>query len=336
MKIVIFGAGSIGCYVGGKLSVHNPDVTFLGRERIQKVIQTNGLTLSHYELPEVKIKAEDINYTTDLGCLREADLILLCVKSQDTLTAILQIKQEANPKTTVVSLQNGVQNPDLLKIHLPGWKTACGMVPYNVINKGNGHFHCGTEGELVFERSYETGLLAQQCKQAGLPTLQSDNISGVLWGKLLLNLNNALNVLSGRPLKEQLANKTYRLILATCIEEAMSVLKVANIKPEKIGKTKPQQMLKILRLPNFLFTPVANTRIKIDPLARSSMWEDLQAGRGSEIDYINGAIIKLAKTHKKKAPVNQRVVELVKEAFAHGKSPAYSGEELLELLPIKK
>lgn len=330
MKIVIFGAGSIGCYVGGKLAAIDNEVILYGRERLKKVIEEHGLKLTHFEFNEVHLAASNINYSTKLSCLNDAELVLLTVKSQDTETSLLEIKPHLNPDAIVVSLQNGVSNPAKLKEILPEWKTAGGMVPYNVVNLGNGHFHCGTEGELIFEKSYATGLLKEKCKSAGLPTSLSENISGVLWGKILLNLNNALNVLSDKPLKEQLSDRDYRRVLARCIDEAREIIESAGIEIVKVGKVPPKLITKILRLPNFAFQTIAKGMLKIDPQARSSMWEDLQGGRSTEIDFINGAVIDLAQKNKLEAPISTYIVGLVKDAFSKGKSPGLSGEDLLK------
>ena len=116
----------------------------------------------------------------------------------------------------------------------------------------------------------------------------------VQWGKLLLNLNNALNALSGLPLATQLADRRWRLLLAAQIEEALAVLKAAGIAPARIEGVPPRLIPSILRLPDWLFRLVARRMLAIDPAARSSMWEDLAARRPTEIDYLQGAILALA------------------------------------------
>jgi len=332
MKILIFGAGSIGCYVGGKLLSAGHDVILYGRPTLKKTIHQHGLLLSSYTGENIHLKPEDITYTDELDSLRTADIILLTVKSQATIVALEEIKQYAHKNACVISLQNGVYNERYLKQSMPDWHTAGAMVAYNVVNKGDGHFHRGTEGELIFERSYQTGLLKEFCNKAGLEASLTDNIQGVLWGKLLMNLNNALNVLSNQPLKTQLADRHYRQVLALCIEEALGILKQANIQATKAGKVPPKHITKILRLPNKIFQIVASGMLKIDPEARSSMWEDLKKGRESEIEYLNGEILKLSKANNNECPINSFIIELVKEAFQAKRSPEFSGRALLELV----
>lgn len=80
MKIVIFGAGSIGCYVGGKLAAIDNEVILYGRDRLKKIIDEYGLKLSHFEFEEVNVAPDKINYSTELACLNDAELVLLTVK----------------------------------------------------------------------------------------------------------------------------------------------------------------------------------------------------------------------------------------------------------------
>jgi len=237
MKIVIFGAGSIGCYVGGKLLAAGQDVVLYGRERLQKSINEHGLKITSYAGDKINLSSDRVNYSTSLDSLNDADLVLLTVKSQATKSALAEIKSHTSPSACIVSLQNGVSNERVLKEFLPEYKTAGGMVPYNVVSLGDGHFHRGTEGSLVFEKNYHTGILAEHCKQAGLEVALTEDIVSVLWGKLLMNLNNAINVLSDQPLKFQLEQRAYRTALAACIDEALSVLTAANIKPAQVGST---------------------------------------------------------------------------------------------------
>ncbi len=328
MRIAILGAGSIGCYVGGRLRATGADVVFCGRPRIADAVRRHGLSLSHYALASVRVPPGDIDFRTDPGALEGADVILVTVKSQATRDAAADIAANAPSNALVVSLQNGVRNAALLRECLPGFAVAAGMVPFNVVNRGKGVFHCGTEGDLVIEAGERSATLAALLQTAGVAAHTDDDMPAVLWGKLLLNLNNALNMLSNRPLKAQLAERDYRRVLACSIEEGLAVLHAAGIRPARVGKVLPGLIPGILRLPDWLFRIVARGMLRIDPTARSSMWEDLQAGRTPEIDYLNGEITRLGTEVGVATPVNEAVVSLVREAFASGTSPALSGAEL--------
>ncbi|HEY8023087.1 MAG TPA: ketopantoate reductase C-terminal domain-containing protein, partial [Burkholderiaceae bacterium] len=146
-----------------------------------------------------------------------------------------------------------------------------------------------------------------------------------------LNLNNAVNALSGQPLKTQLSQRAYRRCLADLIEETLAILTVAGIEPARITRINPYRLPMLLRLPDFVFTRIAAAMLRIDPEARSSMWEDMQAGRRTEVDYLNGAVVAMARSLGRAAPLNSRMVELVRQAEA-GSLGSLSGEALFAAL----
>jgi 2-dehydropantoate 2-reductase len=154
-------------------------------------------------------------------------------------------------------------------------------------------------------------------------------MAGVLWGKLMINLNNALNALAGVPLVTELADKRWRRLLARQMEEGLAVLKAAGIRPAGIGGVPLGAVPRILRLPTWLFRRVARAMIAIDPQARSSMWEDLERRRRTEIDHLQGAILSLAAKTGVRVPLTRRIVELVKAAeAARAGSPGLTPEQV--------
>lgn len=314
-KVAILGAGSIGCYLGGCLAANDEAVTFIGRERIQTQLGEFGLHLTDWKGRDVTLSFDRLNFLSSTQALSEADYILLTVKSGDTELAAKAILDNAKPTAIIISFQNGIKNVGLLKTLLPKHVVIKAMVPFNVLNNGKGHFHCGTEGNLAIEAKVgEHTWLVDAFKRAQLPVTLYDDIAGVQWGKLIMNLNNAVNALSGVPLLEQLNNREYRLVMTKVIAEALLVMKAAGIKPARTGKVIPGLMPHILALPNCLFKRVASATLKIDPKARSSMYEDFMLNRKTEIDYLNGEIVSLAKQNGMTAPVNQTIVALVKDA----------------------
>ena len=233
-------------------------------------------------------------------------------------------------RATLISLQNGVGNLGRLKAALVNVNVVAGMVPFNVVNQGQGHFHCGTEGELYMQAL--PSKLLEYFHKAGLPVKQVKDIEGVQWGKLLMNLNNALNVLSDKPLQQQLSDRQYRRVLALCIGEALQCMDKARIRPARVGKVMPRLLPFVLRLPDRIFQLLARGMLQVDPRARSSMWEDLQAQRQAEIDYLNGAIVALGKQVGIATPVNLKVVQQVNRAFDVGTSPALGGAQLFSMV----
>jgi len=148
MKIAIFGAGSIGCYLGGQLAHVGADVVFIGRQRFKSEIEANGLILTHFERDEIALTPDQFTFSLDAKDISSADIILLTTKSQDTLDAALAILPHAKTDAIVISFQNGVSNPDVLRSIL-SQEVLGAVVPFNVTGKGPGKFHCGTEGDLT-------------------------------------------------------------------------------------------------------------------------------------------------------------------------------------------
>ncbi len=315
VAVAIVGAGSIGCYLGGCLATSQTQVTLIGRPRIQQQISEFGLKLTDWRGRDLHIYSEQVAFSLSVDDIAEADYILVTVKSGDTAEAAQSIAQHAKPSAVIVSFQNGVRNVDTLKAYLPDHSVLKGMVPFNVLSKGNGHFHCGTEGNLAIEdMGTSSSDLIAVLNACALTVDIYDDLQGVQWSKLLMNLNNAINALSGMPLQAQLQDKQYRKVLALAIKEALAVFKVAGIKPVKTGKVVPALLPSILSLPNGIFKFVAASMLKMDPQARSSMYEDLTLQRKTEIDYINGEIVKLGQKINVKTPINSGITELIKQA----------------------
>jgi 2-dehydropantoate 2-reductase len=209
------------------------------------------------------------------------------------------------------------------------------MVPFNVLRQEGGHFHRGTSGALVVEAPGDgaEAPLAAALRQAGFEVECRADVLEVAWGKLLVNLGNALNALTGLPLREQLAQRAYRVLYSRAIAEGVAALRRAGIRPSLPMPLPPGLVPFLLRLPDVLFLRLARSMVQIDPHARSSMWEDLERGRTTEIDQLNGQVVRLATAHGLRAPVNEAIVALVREAEAAQRgSPQLRGPELTRRL----
>ncbi len=318
MKIAVFGTGSIGGYVGGALLAAGSDVLLIGRARMQAQLAQHGLQLSDWKQRQHQLTPQQIRYALEGSALSDADLILVTVKSAATQEAARQIAQYAKPGALVISLQNGIGNDALLRSALPQQTVLGGMVPFNVVQLGAGRLHRGTEGELAVQSHPALAPWQAEFARAGLPLSCPADFLALQWGKLLLNLNNPVNALANIPLKAELEQRAFRQCLAALIEEALAVLRLAGIRPAKVAVLPPALLVPLLRLPTPLFRLIASKMLKIDPEARSSMWEDLQHGRSTEIDYINGAVVQLARAHGTAAPRNQKIIDLIRQAEQHG------------------
>jgi 2-dehydropantoate 2-reductase len=326
-KVVIQGAGLIGGYLGGVLAHAGADVTLLGRPAFLDAIRRDGLRLTDLHGLDIVVDADRLHPTTDAACLSQADIILVCVKSGATQAAALDIVSCAKPHAVIVSFQNGVSNAEVLRASLAAHTVIPGMVPFNVMQPAPNHWHRGTDGALYAAPHPALDFLVPLFAGTKIQLKFHDEMASVLWSKILMNLNNAVNALSGIPLRAQLRNRNYRLVLAACIAEALQALDAAHIIPAQINRTKPQDLPKILRWPNFLYNLLAMRQLKIDGKARSSMAADLALGRKTEIDDINGAVERLGKAHGVKTPVNARIIQLVRRAEA-GDTKRYAATDL--------
>ena len=321
------GAGSVGCFIGGAWSVAGAKVSFLGRERIRQEIAEHGLGLSDYAGWRMRLAPDRVDFATRPAILGKADIVLLAVKSNGTAAAAREIGRHAKKGVLVLSFQNGVSNADTLRSLLPGAAVLQGIVPFNVAHQGEGRWHKGTSGDLIAEEHDATRQLAELAANGPARLSLAKDMKAIAWGKLLINLNNAVNALSGETLLRQLGQRDYRRVVAASILEALELLGAAGIEPAQIGPLPPKLLPHAIAAPDLIFKNLLLRVQKIDEKARSSMADDLAAGRETEIDYLNGEVVKLARSLKREAPVNSAIVELVKQREL-GVERDWSAEEL--------
>ncbi len=327
-KVCIYGAGSIGAYVGGRLQAAGVEVSFIGRQRIADQVALHGLHLTDWQGADVQLPPEAIQFATDDAAISFADVIIVTVKSAATDEVGQALAGRIKSSAVVMSLQNGIGNARMLARHLPNNAVLTGMISFNVLQRGQGHFHAGTEGELMSDPHPQLEALQPYFQAGDLPLELRADMPAVQWAKLLMNLNNALNALSGIPLHDELSQRDYRRCLALLIDETLAVLKQSDIHPARLMPVPMRVLPWILRSPDWLFARLAKQMLAIDPLARSSMWEDLEAGRITEIDWINGEVVRQAEKAGRTAPANQRVIALIRAAEEGGKRD-WSGADLL-------
>jgi 2-dehydropantoate 2-reductase len=311
--IVVYGAGLVGSYLGGRLHGH-AQLRLIVRPRLADVLNEHGLGISDLHGHREHIAAEALDIHTHPAAASEAELVLVTVKSSATADVAAELCKNLAPNAIVISFQNGMHNTERLREALPTHTVLAGMVPFNVIQPTPGVFHQASSGALIVEDSPALVPFLSMFDAAGLALQLRSDIQAVMWGKLLLNLNNALNALSDLPLREEMAQRTWRRCLALLQSEALHVLRSAGIEPARITSLPANWLPFVLRLPDAVFSRLASRMLAIDPSARSSTWEDLQAGRPTEIDYINGEVVALAATHGLRTPANERLTALIHAA----------------------
>lgn len=307
----IVGAGSIGCFLGAVLAQDKSlSVQFFGREALGLELAAYGLSAG---FPGGNASAIAPAFYTSMVSLIDCDVILLTVKATSLPHLIPQLKKFIRPDVPVIALQNGIGVDTMLSASLsnPVYRA---VVPFNVVKTGPGHFQQTSSGQLLWPQCHDNKLsyLAAIFRQHGLGILSCTDMRAVEYGKLLLNLNNALNAVSGLPLKQQLLQAELRQVLAAAMQEWLLVCQKLQIKPQAITALPNHLLPALLRLPTWLFKLLARQMLSIDDAARSSMWDDIQAGRRTEVMYLNGAVVRLGIETGVPTPVNSAIVELIK------------------------
>ncbi|MCL1047450.1 2-dehydropantoate 2-reductase [Shewanella electrodiphila] len=318
MKIAIFGAGSTGCYLAGELLMAKLDVSLICRERIKRSITDNqGITLTSYQGLHQKVMPNAL-FTEVEADTPKFDLIFVTLKCHQVSEISEQLLQLSHQKSTIVLMQNGLGSLDEVKQALANISAQPrlliqGITPFNVLQKEHATFHKGTEGEFIFANTPHTQTVQQAMLSAGLSCTLAEDMAPIIYGKLLLNLNNALNAITDVPIKQQLSQKQTRKLLSLAMKEWLAVCQKARLPLAQFTKVKPQWLPLILSLPDGLFTLLAKQMLDIDPQARSSMWEDIQAKRKTEIDYLNQAVVELGKQYQVNTPINAAICAGIKK-----------------------
>jgi 2-dehydropantoate 2-reductase len=314
--VLVMGAGAVGCYVGGCLQAAGVPVTFVGRARVLDALRRDGLTLTDLDGRHARLPAQALVLAESVPEGAAPALVLLTVKTGATADAAAELGAVLPAGTVVLSLQNGVTNAASAQAAAPSLRVLAGMVPFNVAQTAPGGFHRGTEGRLALQDDAALRRWALTFERAGLPPDWHAEMAPVLWGKLLLNLNNPVNALSGLPLRAQLLDRGYRRILAALQAEALDVMATAGIRPARLTPLPPHWVPALLRLPTPLLRRLAARMLRIDEHATSSMADDLRLGRPTEIDALSGEIVRLAAAHGRRAPLNEGIAALVRSASA--------------------
>jgi 2-dehydropantoate 2-reductase len=334
VKIVVLGAGSIGAYVGGRLLAAGGNVTLIGRAAMRERIARHGLALSDLQGRPAQLPATEVPFSESAEALAGSALVVVAVKSVAPAAAAQDILRFAPRTALVASFQNGVENVARLRDALPDHLVLGAMVPFNVVQLPDGRLHRGSAGEIMVEDHPRWSDWRPAFDAAGLPLEPRSDFGAVQWGKLILNLNNAVNALSGQPLRVQLMDCDHRRVLAALIDEALAALQAAGIEPADTGRAPPKRLPALLRLDDADFLRLSGGMVNTSSEARSSMWQDLDAGRLTEVEELNGAVVRLARRHGLAAPLNERLCALV-HAAERGGDRQLSGEALVRALDLR-
>jgi 2-dehydropantoate 2-reductase len=289
-KIAVMGAGAVGCYYGGMLARAGHDVVLVGRPRHVEAVERQGLRLETQSFDErIRVAA-----STEGRAVQGAQLVLFCVKSNDTESGAAVIKPHLAPDALVLSLQNGVDNADRLRTLLRQ-EIAAAVVYIGTEMAGPGHVRHHGRGELVIEPSKGSDDVARALIAAGVPTEISDNVRGALWAKLILNCAyNALSGIAQLPYGRLVKAEGITAVIRDLVDECVAVAKADGV-----------------TIPGDVDAAVRKI-VETMPSQYSSTAQDLARGKRSEIDHLNGLIVRRGAALGVATPANRLLHAVVK------------------------
>lgn len=289
LTVAVMGAGAVGCYYGGMLARAGHAVTLIARPAHVQAIQAQGLRIETRTFDE----QVHLSASTEASAVQGADVVLFCVKSTDTEAAGAQIRPHLGPHTLVLCLQNGVDNADRLRAVLPDHTVAAAVVYVATEMAGPGHVKHHGRGDLVIEPS--AARIAPALAAAGVGAEVSDNVRGALWLKLILNCAyNAVSAISQLPYGKTVVGEGVQDVMRDVVAECLAVAKAEGV--QVAGDVAAAVRMIFDTMPNQL----------------SSTAQDLARGKPSEIDYLNGLVVRRGQALGIATPANRVLWALVK------------------------
>lgn len=290
MRTAVLGAGAVGCFYGGMLARAGREVVLIGRPQHADAINRDGLYMETLSFKEhVRVSAR-----TDAAGIAGADMVLCCVKSTDTLQAAAEMAPHLAPDAIVLSLQNGYDNAERLRAALE--RPVHPAVVYVATEMaGPGHLRHHGRGELVigpFDRSAE---VIAEFAVAGVPVTVSDNVAGALWAKLIINcVYNGLSAITQLPYGRIAPGEGIAGVMDDIVAECLAVAQSDGV-----------------TVPGDIRAAVAGIAVSM-ATQKSSTAHDVARGRKSEIDHINGYVLRRGTALGIATPVNRTIHALVR------------------------
>jgi 2-dehydropantoate 2-reductase len=298
MRIAIMGAGAVGGYFGAKLATAGHAVGFIARGKHLDAMCRDGLKVKS---PGGDLRIRDSLFTSEAAEIGPVDLVLFCVKSYDTEACVRQLAPLLGPQTSVLSLQNGVDNPEKIAQVWGNERTLAGVVYIGAKVAAPGVIeHTAAAGRILFGQLRDgfrdaTKTIQQALMSANVPSEFHTNIAQVQWAKLLWNAPFcAIACLTGATVKDILESESLRRLAVDCMSEVREAARSRGVEldPGTIDET----LLFSAKLGDF----------------KPSMLQDLEAGKPLEYEAFNGVVMKLLQQRGKQASTNQVFYEALK------------------------
>jgi 2-dehydropantoate 2-reductase len=290
MTVAVVGAGAVGCYYGFLLARAGHPVTLIGRPALVEAVRSDGLVLEHAAGTE----AVPMRATTEGSGVAGADLVLVCVKSGDTEAAGAMISPHLDDAATILSLQNGVDNVERLAAVLKRPVVPVAVYVATAM-AGPGRVRHNGRGDLILGASATSGGVAAALTEAGIPATVSERALDALWGKLILNCAyNALSALTQLPYGRLVRGDGVVASMTDVVGECVAVAEAAGVS-----------------VPADILDRVFGLSVTMAD-QRSSTAQDLARGRPSEIDHLNGYVVRKGAALGIPTPANRMLHTLVK------------------------
>ena len=271
MKIAVMGAGAVGCFYGGMLARAGHEMTLIGRPaHVEAMAKRGGLKFESALFDGII----PIGADTEASGIAGADVVLFCVKSADTEEAGREIAPHLKNDTVVISLQNGVDNAERLSAVLK--RTVLPSVVYVAAGMGGpGHIQHHGRGDLIIGPSPRSEGIAKAFTDAAIPTAVSDEVLARLWDKLIINcVYNALSAIAQQPYGRLFEVEGAKDVMDSAIIECIAVAAELGITVSPDIREKTFALVKVM------------------PDQLSSTAQDLARGKPSEIDFLNGYVVR--------------------------------------------
>ena len=301
-RVAVLGAGAVGCYFGGMLARAGAPVTLIGHPPHVEAITRHGLFFDGLHFQQYI----PVSASTQASAACDAEIVLLCVKTLNTEEAAKSLVPHLAPGAALLSLQNGVDNVERIR-SAAGIDAFAGVVYVAVAMTAPGRVKHSGRGELILgdlpgraredgQRQAQLERIASLFERAGVPSPVSGNLEGELWVKMIINCAyNAVSALGRAHYQRAGNNRWARAVMVKATEEALGVARAAGVRLPEIDMV--ETVLGISE-------SMAN--------ATSSMAQDLGRGKRTEIDSLNGYLVRRGAEVGVATPVNQTLHALVK------------------------
>ncbi|HEX2228247.1 MAG TPA: 2-dehydropantoate 2-reductase [Candidatus Binatia bacterium] len=289
MRIVVMGAGAVGGYFGAKLAAAGHKVAFIARGKHLEALRRGGLRINS---PGGALHIQNALFTDDPARTDSADLILLCVKSYDTELAARALEPITREKTAILSLQNGIDNPEKIAQRFGAHRTLAGVVYVGAQVVAPGVIEHSSGGRIILGplgggRSQAAKEVHETIAASAIPCEISSDIKSALWRKLLWNAPFcAISCLTGASVGSILGSKSLSTLAIDCMEEVRQAAQTCKVE-----------------LPSRLIDEILEFSKTLGDF-KPSMLQDLQAGKPLEYEAFNGIVVRVLGAAGKDAPVN--------------------------------